>query len=161
MRTPTRSLTLCGLPSRPCANGSASQDSSPLWRASGTASRLSRNPLVRGQKVDRTPGLSVRLKLTLSYACFLMLAAGLLFAAVWFFLLRYVPDRMFIVAGSADFHGVFPIRSSLLHAFAPAAALVLTFLLVFGLVGGWLLAGRMLAPLNRLTEAARLAAKGS
>jgi two-component system sensor histidine kinase VanS len=129
--------------------------------ASGIASRLSRNPLVQGEKVDRAPGLTVRLKLTLSYAGFLMLAAGLLLAAVWFFLLRYVPDRMFIVTGSADFHGVFPIRSSLLHVFAPAAALVLAFLLVFGLVGGWILAGRMLAPLSRLTDATRLAAKGS
>jgi len=34
-------------------------------------------------------------------------------------------------------------------------------LLVFGLVGGWVLAGRMLAPLTRLTHATRLAAGGS
>lgn len=34
-------------------------------------------------------------------------------------------------------------------------------LLVVGLVGGWLLAGRMLAPLTRITEATRLAANGS
>jgi two-component system sensor histidine kinase VanS len=37
----------------------------------------------------------------------------------------------------------------------------LAFLLVFGLVGGWLLAGRMLAPLTRITEATRTAANGS
>jgi two-component system sensor histidine kinase VanS len=37
----------------------------------------------------------------------------------------------------------------------------LGFLLVFGLVGGWLLAGRMLAPLDRITYAARIAANGS
>ena len=43
--------------------------------------------------MDRAPGLSVRLKLTLSYAGFLMLAGALLLAAVWVFLLRYVPDR--------------------------------------------------------------------
>ena len=35
---------------------------------------------------------------------------------------------------------------------------MLAFLLVFGLVGGWLLAGRMLAPLTRITDATRLAA---
>jgi two-component system, OmpR family, sensor histidine kinase VanS len=45
--------------------------------------------------------------------------------------------------------------------FAPAAAAVLAFLLVFGLAGGWLLAGRMLAPLTRITEATRTAASGS
>jgi two-component system sensor histidine kinase VanS len=32
---------------------------------------------------------------------------------------------------------------------------------VFGLVGGWLLAGRMLAPLTRITDATRKAANGS
>ena len=38
---------------------------------------------------------------------------------------------------------------------------MLAFLLVFGLVGGWLLAGRMLAPLTRITDATRMAANGS
>jgi two-component system sensor histidine kinase VanS len=38
---------------------------------------------------------------------------------------------------------------------------MLAFLLVFGLVGGWLLAGQMLAPLTRITNAARMAATGS
>jgi two-component system sensor histidine kinase VanS len=37
----------------------------------------------------------------------------------------------------------------------------LAFLLVFGLLGGWLLAGRMLAPLTRITHATRMAANGS
>jgi two-component system sensor histidine kinase VanS len=53
------------------------------------------------------------------------------------------------------------VRSSLLHVFAPRAAAVLAFLLVFGIVGGWLLAGRMLAPLSRITDATRVAATGS
>jgi two-component system, OmpR family, sensor histidine kinase VanS len=110
--------------------------------------------------VDRRPGLSARLKLTLSYAGFLMLAGALLLAAVWVFLLRYVPERAFIVPGAA-LHGVFPIRSQLLHVFAPRAAAVLAFLLVFGLAGGWILAGRMLAPLSRITDATRTAATGS
>jgi two-component system, OmpR family, sensor histidine kinase VanS len=108
--------------------------------------------------VDRAPGVSVRLKLTLSYAGFLMLAGALLLAAVWVFLLRYVPDSMLIVT---PIHGVFPIRSNLLHVFAPRAVAVLAFLLVFGLVGGWFLAGRMLAPLARITDATRMAATGS
>ncbi|OCB11999.1 two-component sensor histidine kinase [Mycolicibacterium porcinum] len=114
--------------------------------------------------MDRAPGLSLRLKLTLSYAGFLMLAGALLLAAVWVFLLRYVPDRMMIIPGSTDItfpNDVFPIRSRLLHVFAPRAAAVMAFLLVFGLVGGWLLSGRMLAPLTRITAATRLASKGS
>jgi two-component system sensor histidine kinase VanS len=105
--------------------------------------------------------LSVRLKLTLSYAGFLMLAGALLLAVVWLFLLRYVPDRAFLLNADTRLPGVFPVRSNLLHVFAPRAAAALAFLLVFGLVGGWLLAGRMLAPLHRIAEATRTAAKGS
>jgi two-component system, OmpR family, sensor histidine kinase VanS len=116
--------------------------------------------------VDRAPGLSVRLKLTLSYAGFLMLAGALMLAAAWLagqpgqsfeFLLRYVPDGVISTIG-----GLVPGNNSfLLRAFAPAAAVVLAFLLVFGLLGGWLLAGRMLAPLTRITDATRIAATGS
>lgn len=111
--------------------------------------------------MDRAPGLSVRLKLTLSYAGFLMLAGVLLLAAVWVFLLRYVPERALLVTAGSPTHGVFPIRSNLLHVFAPRAAAVLAFLLVIGLVGGWMLAGRMLAPLTQITEAARMAGNGA
>src|SRR5262245_49504629 len=149
MRTRTRSPTPCASRSRHYANGSANPGSSALWPASGTASTRNQTPGVRGENtVDRAAGLSVRLKLTLSYAAFLMLAGALLLAAVWLFLLRYVPESALI---STPVPGPFPIRSNLLHVFAPRAAAVLAFLLLFGLVGGWLLAGRMLAPLTRIT----------
>ena len=102
--------------------------------------------------MDRAPGLSVRLKLTLSYAGFLMVAGALLLAVVWVFLLRYVPDD------GPDPLGL-PVRSHPLRppgrAFVPKAAIMLAFLLVFGLLGGWLLAGQMLAPLTRITDATR------
>ncbi len=102
--------------------------------------------------MDRAPGLSVRLKLTLSYAGFLMLAGAVLLAVGYFSLSRGVhPGVIFMVRSHAD----------LLRAFAPTAAIVLAFLLVFGLLGGWLLAGRMLAPLTRITDATRTAANGS
>jgi two-component system, OmpR family, sensor histidine kinase VanS len=105
--------------------------------------------------VDRAPGLSVRLKLTLSYAGFVMLAGAVLLAAVWVFLLHDLPD----VAVSAG--GIVPIHSIFRRDFAPIAAVLLVFLLLFGLLGGWLLAGRMLAPLARITDAARTAGNGS
>lgn len=106
--------------------------------------------------MDRRPGLSVRVKLTLSYAGFLVLAGVLLLAVVWVFLLRYVPEgQINTTAGFA------PNRSDLLRAFAPKVLAMLLFLLVLGLVGGWFLAGRMLAPLTRIANAARLAANGS
>ena len=105
--------------------------------------------------VDRATGLSVRLKLTLSYAGFVMLAGAVLLAAVWVFLLHDLPD----VAVSAG--GIVPIHSIFRRDFAPIAAILLVFLLLFGLLGGWLLAGRMLAPLARITDAARTAGTGS
>jgi two-component system sensor histidine kinase VanS len=108
--------------------------------------------------VDRAPGLSVRLKLTLSYAGFLMLAGVMLLGCVWLFLLRYVPENALI---STPVPGPFPIRANLLHVFAPRAAAVMGFLLLFGLLGGWLLAGRMLSPLGRITDATRMASDGS
>lgn len=104
----------------------------------------------------RAPGLSVRLRLTLSYAGFLMVAGTLLLATVWVFLLRYVPDSTYLGPGPFS-----PTRSDLLDAFVPRAAQAMAFLLVFGLVGGWFLAGRMLAPLARITSATRRAASGS
>lgn len=103
----------------------------------------------------RRPGLSARLKLTLSYAGFLAVAGALLLAVVWVFLLRYVPDN------SQGLLGISPNRYLLVRVFAPAAAVAMAFLLVFGLVGGWVLAGRMLAPLTRITAAARMAGAGS
>jgi two-component system, OmpR family, sensor histidine kinase VanS len=102
--------------------------------------------------VDRAPGLSVRLKLTLSYAGFVMLAGAVLLAVGYFSLSRGVhPGVIFLVRSHRD----------LLRNFAPIAAAVLGFLLVFGLLGGWFLAGRMLAPLTRITDATRTAATGS
>ena len=97
--------------------------------------------------MNRAPGLSARLKLTLSYAGFLMVAGVLLLAVVWVFLLRYVPDQE-VLRGPGGFTpgGFTPTRSDLLDAFAPKAAIMLAFLLVFALLGGWLLAGHMLAP---------------
>jgi two-component system sensor histidine kinase VanS len=81
-----------------------------------------------------------------------MLAGAVLLAAGYFSLSRGVhPGVVFMVRSHAD----------LLRDFAPIAAIVMAFLLVFGLLGGWLLAGRMLAPLTRITDATRVAANGS
>jgi two-component system sensor histidine kinase VanS len=96
--------------------------------------------------------VSARLKLTLSYAGFLMLAGAVLLTVGYFSLSRGAhPSVIFMVHDHAEF----------VRDFAPIAAVVMGFLLLFGLVGGWLLAGRMLAPLSRITDATRLAAEGS
>jgi len=102
--------------------------------------------------VDRPSGLSVRLKLTLSYAGFLMLAGALLLAAGWVFLNTQNHIGLILVPN---------YRLAVVREFAPFAAIAMAFLLVFGLLGGWILAGRMLAPLDRITDATRVAATGS
>ena len=69
-----------------------------------------------------------------------MFAGAVLLTAGYFSLSRGVhPGVIFMVRSHAD----------LLRGFAPTAAVVMSFLLVLGLVGGWFLAGRMLAPLTR------------
>src|SRR6185312_4865213 len=152
MRTQTRSPTPCASRSRRCANASANPGSSSPSPVPATASTRPRTPVAREETVDRAPGLSVRLKLTLSYAGFLMLAGAVLLAVGYVSLSRGVhPGVIFIVRSHTDF----------LRDFAPTTAILLAFLVVFGLVGGWLLAGRMLAPLTRITDATRLAATGS
>jgi two-component system sensor histidine kinase VanS len=102
--------------------------------------------------VDRAPGLSVRLKLTLSYAGFLLFAGALLLTATYVYMKRGRHIGLVLEPG---------YEHVVLRQFAPIAAAVLASLLVLGLVGGWLLAGRMLAPLTRITDATRTAATGS
>ena len=109
----------------------------------------------------------MRLKLTFSYAGFLMLAGSLLIDAGWVLLLRYAPDSAILEAGGLVpsnllFQGdVLTVLRILRGAFLPAASIMLLFLLGFGLLGGWFLAGQMLAPLAAITEATRKAASGS
>jgi two-component system sensor histidine kinase VanS len=111
--------------------------------------------------------MSVRLKLMLSYVGLLVMAGVLLTALVWLFLLRYVPEHAVLVPanspdGARGLPDLFiPGRDDLWEAFAPKAGVAMGALLVFGVAGGWVLAGRALAPVARITEGTRLAAGGS
>lgn len=99
--------------------------------------------------------MSARWKLTLSYAGVVVVSGIGLLAAVAVYLLRYVPDAAII----AD--RFVPNRSDLIRAFIPAAVVMMLVLLAIGVGGGWIIAGRMLAPLDRIGRAAQLAAQGS
>lgn len=99
--------------------------------------------------------MSARVRLTLSYAGFLLIAGAALIALL-FYLLRFVPE------GAVQTDGPFiPDRSDLLAALWPRVWQVLAVLAVVGLVGGWFLAGRMLRPLGRINDVAREVAAGS
>lgn len=104
----------------------------------------------------RRPGLSVRMQLTLSYAALLVLA-GLALFGVGFLILRFIPEgNLMLVDG-----GFAPGRDDLIEVFVRYSLLALLVLGAVGLGGGWLLAGRMLRPLTRITDAARRARDGS
>jgi HAMP domain-containing protein len=106
--------------------------------------------------MPRPAGLSVRVKLALSYAG-LVVVAGVALFAVGLLLLRYVPDgNLWLSEG-----GYAPNRSDLLEVFVKYAWWAIGALVVFGLVGGWLLAGVVLRPLDRITAVARLARDGA
>jgi len=110
----------------------------------------------------------VRAKLALSYLGLLLLAGVLLLSVVLLFLLRYVPQDAVRVSpddlGYTPYGGpsglFIPGRGDLWEAFWPKAAAAMLGLLALGLVGGWILAGRVLAPLTRLTAATRAAGAG-
>ena len=105
----------------------------------------------------RRRGLSVRVKLALSYAGFLTLAGAALFV-VGLLMLRYVPTGVILERASGQW---VPDRDDLIEVFVKYTWWALLALAVVGLVGGWLLAGRMLAPLTRITGVVRSADGGS
>jgi two-component system sensor histidine kinase VanS len=99
--------------------------------------------------------VSARLRLTLSYAGFL-LVAGVALMALVFYILRFVPE------GNLNAGGPFmPDRSDLLDALWPRTWQLLLVLAAIGLGGGWFLAGRMLRPLQQINAVARRVAAGS
>jgi two-component system sensor histidine kinase VanS len=110
--------------------------------------------------------VSARLKLTLSYAGFLVVA-GFALVALLVYILRFVPEGNLSVpttspGGSPGRPRAFvPDRGDLLTALWPKAWIVLATLAVFGLVGGWFLAGHMLRPLQRIHRVTQQVSAGS
>ncbi|MGK9147509.1 HAMP domain-containing histidine kinase [Plantibacter flavus] len=99
--------------------------------------------------------MSARLRLTLSYAGFLVVA-GVALIALLFYIIRFVPD------GDLSGGGPFvPNRGDLLDALWPRVWQVLAVLAAIGVIGGWFLAGRMLRPLARINAVANSIAAGS
>lgn len=110
----------------------------------------------RAPTTARRRGLSVRMQLTLSYAALLVLV-GVALLVVGLLILRFIPDGNLTGVG-----GVFaPGRVDLIAVYLRYSLWALLALAAVGLGGGWWLAGRMLAPLTRITQAAQSARDGS
>ena len=132
-----------------------------------TASALSASP-PSGQSARRPRArrLTIRARLTLTYAGLVTGSGAVLIALVYLYMRRFeVPVSEAPVVGTNESDGSIYLRVTLLSEFLNTmlgislGALVLLALLS-GAVG-WVVAGRMLAPLSTMNEAAKQAASGN
>jgi two-component system sensor histidine kinase VanS len=102
--------------------------------------------------------LTARMKLTLTYALFVVVAGA--FSLVMVYLaMRFVP--YYPLADVNPQAAAIATRPDILQALAKASGIALLLLALIGLGAGWLIAGRVLRPLQDITRAARRAAHGS
>ncbi len=111
------------------------------------------------QPRTRTRSLTARLRLTLSYTLFATVA-GLLCLAVIYVGMRYVPNYP-LTSSNPRYRSDAPSRQEILDSLLVAGGYALALLTAVGLIGGWLIAGRVLRPLQDITHAARRAAAGA
>ncbi len=97
-----------------------------------------------------------RLRLTLSYAG-LLLAAGAASAMTIYVVMRYVPNYPLVAVNPRD-GGHVASRGEILDLLVKLSGVVLLLLTVIGLCAGWIIADRVLSPLQQITAAANLAA---
>jgi two-component system sensor histidine kinase VanS len=104
--------------------------------------------------------VSARLRLAISYAVFLVAAGAVILFAVYL-VLRFVPDYPLTAANPRDNDGSgVASRGEILGAVVGASGAILIALALVGAIGGWILAGWILRPLQRITTAAQVAATG-
>ena len=104
--------------------------------------------------------VSARLRLALSYAIFLVAAGAVVLFGIYL-VLRYVPNYPLMPA-NPESDPALPVasRGEILRALLGMSGVLLLFLAVIGIVGGWILAGWILRPLRRITQAAVIASTG-
>lgn len=102
--------------------------------------------------------LTARMRLTLSYALFLNVAGAATLAVVYVGM-RYVPSYPLHTTDPSVTHVA--SRQQILDTLLWASGIALILLAVVGSWGGWVIAGRVLRPLQEITRAARQAAEGS
>ncbi|CAN5218661.1 ATP-binding protein [soil metagenome] len=122
------------------------------------------------------PRISIRARLTLTYALLLVTMGGLMLGAVYIFM-RFVPNYAIVSAdtirddsspsgvaapGGGDSIAL-TLQSSadILNTLLLVSVVVLFLLALLGAFIGWVIAGRMLRPLKAINHAAQLAAAGA
>ncbi|MER7765815.1 HAMP domain-containing sensor histidine kinase [Kitasatospora sp. NPDC096140] len=103
--------------------------------------------------------LTARMRLTLSYALFAV-TAGALALAVVYVGMRYIPNYP-LTSSNPRYRSDAPSRQEILDSLLTAGGYALALMTAVGLAGGWLIAGRVLRPLQDITRAAHAAAGGA
>lgn len=109
--------------------------------------------------VRRRRQMSARLRLTLSYAGFLVVAGVASLVGIYL-VLRHVPNYVGVTGTPREIAGAIGSRREILNAVVAASGVIVGALALVGLGGGWLLAGWILRPLREINDAARIAATG-
>jgi two-component system sensor histidine kinase VanS len=100
--------------------------------------------------------VSARLPLALSYAGFLVVAGAVALLGLYL-VLRFID----VIAPSPGFRGApFTTRRDVLQTLLNVSGLILAALAVLGVLGGWVIAGWVLRPMQRINRAAEIAATG-
>ncbi|MFJ6621389.1 sensor histidine kinase [Kitasatospora sp. NPDC091335] len=110
-------------------------------------------------RTERPRRLTARMRLTLSYTLFAV-TAGLLSLAVVYVGMRYIPNYP-LTSSNPRYRSDAPSRQEILDSLLRAGGYALALLTAVGMAGGWLIAGRVLRPLQDITGAAHRAASGA
>ncbi|MFJ2864241.1 sensor histidine kinase [Kitasatospora sp. NPDC087314] len=121
----------------------------PRTRTSGSGTRPGPRPR----------RLTARMRLTLSYTLFAVVT-GVLSLAVVYVGMRYIPNYPLTSSNPRDRVSA-PSRQEILQSLLTTSGYALALLTVVGMIGGWLIAGRVLRPLQDITGAAHRAASGA
>jgi two-component system sensor histidine kinase VanS len=101
----------------------------------------------------------MRWRLALSYALFLEAAGGITLLGIYIFL-RYAPAYPLIQGDALDLGRLVGSRPMILQTVVGASITILIVLALMGITGGWILAGWVLRPLQRIHDGARIVATG-
>ncbi|MET9662589.1 HAMP domain-containing sensor histidine kinase [Streptomyces sp. NPDC006510] len=119
---------------------------------------VAQDPAGGPARSGRPRRLTARMKLTLTYALFVVVA-GAFSLVVVYLAMRFVPN--YPLGDVNPQAAAVATRPDILQALVKASGVTLLLLALIGLGGGWLIAGRVLRPLQDITRAARRAAGGS